>query len=334
MTSAAPRRAARSLASVLPAIFVIGSSHKRRRRYFAGYATPNGSTTRWFSATMTVALAGSFLLTGAGTRVGNEVAGPARHATSRTGFSSPFSGTPRYEHLAPKKVKNASQLNRAIGRRTAAKIAKNLRLRKADTFTKKQYLEFVSGRGVGGNAADARLVDASIRILTNTTGRPLYSVVKGVITPSVLASYGLFVNVNGLLESPANADAPTRKVNAVIAPGGYLGRWCWANGATSSLLMLYRSAYTVEAIYGFASQQQSGTAQLVTNTKRGVSKKVGMSMAPAIWLTNFALIYTLNPALAADMPARWAPIPATVANAIRASPTGQIPYSKYASAFK
>jgi hypothetical protein len=64
------------------------------------------------------------------------------------------------------------------------------------------------------------LVDASIRILTNTTGRPLYSVVNGVVTPSVLASYGLFVNVNGLLESPANTDAPTRKVNAVITPGG------------------------------------------------------------------------------------------------------------------
>ena len=334
MTSAVPRRAARSLASVLPAIFAMGSSHKRRRRHFAGYATPCGSTTRRFSATMTVALAGSFLLTGAGTRVGNEVAGPATHATSGTGFSSPFSGTPRYEHLAPTEVKNASQLNRAIGQRMAAEIAKNLGLQKADTFTKKQYLEFVSGRGVGGNAADARLVDASVRILTNTTGRPLYSVVNGVITSSVLASYGLFVNVNGLLESPANADAPTRKVNAVIAPGGYLGRWCWANGATSSLLMLYRSAYTVEAIYGFASQQQSGKAQLVTNTKGGVSKEVGMSMAPAIWLTNFALIYTLNPALAADMPARWAPIPATVANAILASPTGQVPYSEFASAFK
>ena len=225
-------------------------------------------------------------------------------------------------------------MNRAIGRRMAAKIARSLRLRRADTFTKKQYLKFVSGRGIGGNAADARLVDASIRILTNTTGRPLYSLVNGVITPSVLASYGLFVNVKGLLESPANADAPTRKVNAVIAPGGYLGRWCWANGAISSLLMLYRSAYTVEAIYGFASQQQSGTAQLVTNTKAGVKKEVGMSMAPAIWLTNFALIYTLNPALAADMPARWAPIPATVAKAILASPTGQVPYSKYASAFK
>ena len=93
----------------------------------------------------------------------------------------------------------------------AAEIAKNLGLHRADTFTKKQYLEFVSGRGAGGNAADARLVDASVRILTNTTGRPLYSVVNGVITSSVLASYGLFVTVNGLLESPANADARREK---------------------------------------------------------------------------------------------------------------------------
>ena len=334
MTSAVPRRVARSLASVLLAIFAIGSSHERRTQHFAGYASPCGSTTRWFSAAVTVALAGAFLLTGAGTQVGNEAARPATHATSGTGFSSPFSGAPRYEYLAPTEVKNASQLNRAIGQRMAAEIAKNLGLRKADTFTEKQYLEFVSGRGVGGNTADAKLVDESIRILTNTTGRPLYSVINGVITPSVLASYGLFVNVKGLLESPANADAPTRQVNAVIAPGGYLGRWCRANGATSSLLTLYRSAYTVEAVYGFASQQQSGQAQLVTNTKGGVSKEVGMSMAPAIWLTNFALIYTLNPALAADMPAHWAPIPVTVADAILASPTGQVPYSEFASAFK
>ena len=125
-------------------------------------------------------------------------------------------------------------------------------------FTRKQYLEFVSGRGTGGNAADARLVDVSVRILTNTTGRPLYSVVNGAITSSVLASYGLFVTLNGLLESPANADAPTRKVNAVIAPGGYLGAWCRANGATSSLLMLYRSAYTVEL--SMASHRNSSRA--------------------------------------------------------------------------
>jgi hypothetical protein len=177
-------------------------------------------------------------------------------------------------------------------------------------------------------------VDESVRILTNTTGRPLYSVVDGVLTPSVLASYGLFVNVNGLLESPANADAPTRQVNAVIAPGGYMGKWMRANGATHSLVMLYRSAYTVETAYGFIAQQHSGQAQLVKNTKAGVSTEVGMSMAPALWLTNFALIYTLNPELAVDMPAYWAPIPATVAEAILASPTGQVPYSEFASAFK
>ncbi len=333
MTSAVPRRAERSLASALITIFATGSTRERRRRHFAGYASPFGSTTCRISAAITVAAAGVFLLTGAGTPVGHEVAVPATHAAPGTGFSSPFSGVPRYEYLSPTKVKNRSQLNQPLGQRVTAEIAKSLGLKKADTFTRKQYLEFVSGRGVGGNAADAKLVDESVRILTNTTGRPLYSVVDGVISPSVLASYGLFVNAKGLLESPANATAPTRQVNAVIAPGGYLGKWCRANGATSSLLTLYRSAYTAEAVYGFASQQKSGQAQLVTNTKGGLTREVGMSMAPAIWLTNFALIYTLNPALAADMPAHWAPIPATVAHAILASPTGQVPYGKFASAF-
>ena len=57
-----------------------------------------------------------------------------------------------------------------------------------------------------------------------------------------------------------------------------------------------------------------------------------MSIAPSIWLVNFALLYTLNPAVAADMPAKWAPIPSTVADAIVDSPTGQVPYSHNASA--
>ena len=142
MTSAMPRRAARSLASVLLGIFAIGSSHERRSRNFAGYASPRGSTTRRFSAVTTVALAGAFLLTGAGTQVGNEVAGPAAYAASGTGFSSPFSGAPRYEHLAPTEVKIARQVNQAIGQRMAAEVAKKLGLQRADTFTKKQYLEY------------------------------------------------------------------------------------------------------------------------------------------------------------------------------------------------
>ena len=215
----------------------------------------------------------------------------------------------------------------------ADEIARRLGLSKAETFTKQQYIKFVSGKGVGGNPADAKLVDESVRIFTNTIGRPLYSNVNGQITPSVLASYGLFVTLSGSLESLANEAAPTRKANSVIAPGGYLGRWCKANGAKPSLVALYRSAYTLEAVYGNRSQQESGVAQLVTNKRRGVSSEVGMSMAPSIWVVNFALLYTLNPALAAKMPAKWAPIPSTVADAILTSPTGQVPYSDYASAF-
>jgi hypothetical protein len=123
-------------------------------------------------------------------------------------------------------------------------------------------------------------------------------------------------------------------VNTVLEPGGYFSTWCKNNGATRSLADLYASAFTLEAPFGAASQQVSGQAQLVTNIKGGVSTVAGMSMIPSIWLINFALIYIVNPAVAADMPAYWAPIPATVADAILASPTGQVPYSAFGSAFQ
>ena len=142
------------------------------------------------------------------------------------------------------------------------------------------------------------------------------------------------VNVRGLLQSPANTRAPTRQFNRLLAPGGYLYTWCRANGATRSLVQLFRSAFTVEAVYGAASQQLSGVAQLTTNTKGGVSAQVGLSMVPSLWLVNFALIHTLNPKSAADMPAYWAPIPAPVAKAILASRTGQVPYSKFEADFQ
>ena len=97
--------------------------------------------------------------------------------------------------------------------------------------------------------------------------------------------------------------------------------------------MLYRSAYTSEVVFGNSSQQQSGVAQLVPNHKGAMRTIVGMSMAPSIWVVNFVLIYMLNPSLAAKMPARWTPIPANVAQAITASPTGQVRFSKYESSF-
>ena len=248
-----------------------------------------------------------------------------------TGFGEPYAGSPEYEHLAPGQVEGSDQLHLPIGEREADRIALGIGLNKAHAFTEEQYLEFITGRGVGGDPDQAKLIDASVRIFTNTVGRPLYSEVNGQVTPTVLASYGLFVNEDGILESLANDDAPTRKVNEVLVPGGYVNTWCRNNGATKTLEMLYRSAYTVEVVFGNESQQLGGTAALVPNDQEGVDSWVGMSMAPCIWLVNFALVYILNPTVAASMPAAWAPAPSNVAEAILASSTGQVPYCDYAS---
>lgn len=258
-------------------------------------------------------------------------AASAQGVANPTGFAQPYSGTPKYLRYAPTQATSPAQVNRPLGRKATARIARGIGLSPRYAFTQRQFRLFVSGKGRGGQAAPAKLVDESVRILTNTTGRPLYSNVNGVRTATVLASYGLMVNTDGLLESPANSSAPTRQVNSVIEPGGYLGSWCRRNGASRSLRMLYRSAYTSEAVFGNEAQQTSGAAQLVPNQKSSGSSTVGMSMAPSIWIVNFALIYTLNPDLAAKMPARWTPIPQEVASAMAASQTGQVPYSQYAS---
>ncbi|MBS1880778.1 MAG: hypothetical protein JST31_14805 [Actinobacteria bacterium] len=251
----------------------------------------------------------------------------ARAAGSGSGFEEPYAGSPRYERFAPTVATARGEVNRPLGAGAADRIARAIGLDKAEVFTTKQYALFVSGKGVGGERAPAELVDKSVRILTNTVGTPLYTKVDGKVTPVVLGSYGLMVSTDGMLESPANKDAPTRQVNSVIEPGGYMATWCRNNGARAALRALYRSAYTVEAVWGNRAQQQSGEAQLVPNR----FQVVGMSMAPPLWIVNFALIYTLNPKLAAKMPAHWTPIPANVALAIAASPSGQVPYSEYRS---
>ncbi|MDH6287725.1 hypothetical protein [Rhodococcus opacus] len=261
-------------------------------------------------------------------------ADPAAADTVDTGFAIPFAGAPGYESLAPTQVTNPGQLNQPLGQQAADEIAGQVGLTRADALSEQQYRDLLSGGGVGGSREAAEVIDACAQILTNTNGRPLYSDVDGHPTPSVLASYGLYVNTSGMLESPANADAPTRQVNSLIAPGGFVGTWLRNNDATGTLIALYRSAYTVQAVYGFAAQQISGAAQLVTNTKGGVSSEVGMSMAPPLWIVNFALLYILNPSLAAAMPAHWAPIPSPVADALHSSPTGQVPFSDYASYFQ
>jgi hypothetical protein len=259
--------------------------------------------------------------------------GVAQADISGTGFPQPFAGTPRYLKYAPTEATTVRQINRPLGTKLADRIARALGLSKRKAFTARQYRLFVSGKGVGGDPASAKLVDQSVRILTNTIGTPLYAKVDGKLTPVVVGSYGLMVNTAGMLMSPANKDAPTRQVNEVIKPGGYMATWCRNNGAQVALRTLYRSAYTSEVVYGNRAQKISGAAQLIPNQKGRRGSIVGMSMGPSLWIVNFALIYTLNPSRAANMPARWAPMPAKVALAIAESPNGQVPYSKYASYF-
>ena len=249
------------------------------------------------------------------------------------GFEQPFAGTPKYQRYAPTETIRGSQINRPLGVAAANRLARELGLNERDSFTPEQYRLFVSGKGNGGDQADARLVRASIRILTNTTGSPQFVRVDGKLTPVVLGGYGLTVNRAGELESPANKNAPTRKINKVIEPGGYFPQWCRRNGATASLRMLYRSAYTSEVIYGNEAQQHSGAAQLAPNQQGARASIVGMSMAPALWFVNFTLMYTVNPQMAAKMPAYWTPIPAKVALAIAESHTGRVPFSDYVSSF-
>lgn len=259
--------------------------------------------------------------------------GVVQAATPDTGFAQPYAGTPKYLKYAPREAARASQVNRPLGEKAADRIARKLGLDKRHAFTPKQYRLFISGRGIGGDPAAAKLVDESVRLFTNTTGRPTFAHVDGQVTPIVLGSYGLMVSTAGMLESLANTHAPTRQVNSVLVPGGYLSTWCRNNAAEASLWMLYRSAYGSEVLFGNQSQQQSGVAQLVPNQKGATNATVGMSMAPSIWIVNFAAVYTLKPSLAAKMPAWWTPIPDDVVQAIDASPTGQVPYSDYESSF-
>jgi len=297
--------------------------------------TPDGHwlTGRSLRTATVVALVGLFVI---GTQaVGLQTGGAAEPGYSDTGFPEPFAGTPQYERVAPTEISDQGQLNQPLGPRVANEIARAIGLNKSDVLTQKQYRAFITGQGRdgSGDVQSAKLVDESVKILTNTVGHPLaYEDGNGQVVTSVLASYGLFVTTSGELESPAYATAPTYLVNTVIEPTGYMGTWMRANGATKSLEQLYKSAYTSEVVYGNAAQNQSKPDELIANTKGDVSSVVGMSMGPALWIVNFALIYTLNPSLAAEMPAEWAPIPAPVVQAID-SGGGHVAYSTVASYF-
>ena len=259
--------------------------------------------------------------------------GIAQVASAATGWVEPFAGTPKYEKWAPTEAMSAAQVNQPLGTAAAERIATALGLNREHAFTPAQYKLFITGKGIGGDPASSKTIDQGVRILSNTIGTPLYTTVKGKKTPVVIGSYGLMVTPDGLLQSPANAASPARKVNLLVQPGGYMETWMKANKARDSWEMLYASAYTSEAVYSIKSQDQSGVAQLASNKKSGRKIPVGMSMVPSLWLVNFTLIYTLNPDLVAHMPAKWMGVPANVAKAIKASKTGQVPYGRYALSF-
>jgi hypothetical protein len=298
--------------------------------------TQHASFTRRFKTATAVAVAGASLLAVTGAQVaGTEV---AAKRPSDTGFSSPFSGSATYEYLTPTQATHPSQINEPLGQERADFIAATIGLDKDKVLTTDQYQMFIQNEGVPGstNQAAVDLANRSVAIFINTNGNPLqYVDDNSGPKESVLASYGLFVNPHGVLESLANPNAATRLANVLLEPDGYINSWFLANGADEALLQLYQSAYTVEALFGNEAQGQSDPFQLVTNIKRGSGKQtVGMSMAPALWMTNFALLYTLNPTVAAEMPGFWAPIPKKVAKAIYKSDSGQIPYSEYAQYFE
>ena len=284
------------------------------------------------------------------------VAVPAASAAvpKNTGWVAPYAGTPKYLGDAPTEVTRPSQLNAPLGAAAADELAARLGFAKDKTFSKRQYAEFITGQGNGGgNAAGrtaAELTDSCLRYLTNSSAAPMTRVINGVPTRIVLGSYGLIVNEDGMLESPANSTSPCRQINWVLAPKvicrfpeivvpdgipcGYMSMWMRRNQAMDTFKELYTSAYTGEAVYGAQSQDASGVAQLVVNEKRGGREAtVGMSMIPSIWIVNFLLVYALNPREGAKFPAYWKPIPPAVASAIAASPTGQVPFADYQQYF-
>lgn len=274
-----------------------------------------------------------------------------------TGFAQPFAGVAKWVGQAPTRATRVSQVNAPLGQRRADRIAAALRFDSTKAMTKEQYALFLSGGGDGGGGADAKksaeLIEKSVRYLTNSSATRMYRTIDGKRTRILLGSYGLIVNGQGMLESPANDSSPVRQVNWVLAPMalcrkqqppsewnlppgtcGYMGRWLRRN-APATLEALYASAYTSELSYGSQSQEITEPHEILPNTAGAKTVHVGMPMAPAIWIVNFLLIYALNPAKAAHMPAYWVPIPGPVTAALLdpSNTTGQVPYSTYRHLF-
>jgi hypothetical protein len=254
-------------------------------------------------------------------------------------FKGPAEGAPRYRQFAPTEVgPDSPLLNQPLGMEKAEQLAAALGLNGNLSFTHKQYLEFISGGGNGGDVTAAQVFDDSVKILTNSSANPKTVLLDGKPTQIALGSYGLTVlsgkhHLN-MLASAANSDSPSRIVNRYLGPTKYLVQWCRSNGAEASLAMLRRSAYSHQIVYGNKAQQAANAAELALYRNGRNSGVVGLSMTPALWEINFCLIYTLNPQLAYNMPAHWTPIPSNVVAALQLSSNrkfeaGQVPFEHF-----
>lgn len=280
-------------------------------------------------------------------------------SVSDRGFIGGAAGLEKFQQYAPTRATLAEQINQPLGQAKADEIATALGLKKDLCLTTDQFARFVSGNSSDGgvNAAYAQVVVASLAIFTNTKPNPCFCDINVSKTGPrrtqrweiVLGSYGLIVDPNGLLMSPANVNAPSRQVNQVLQPGGYLRQWAAANDAKDTLRMLDTSAYSEQLPFGIAAQHEGTDAELALYVDGDQTVVVGLSVTPSLWEINFCLIYALNPMVAAMMPAYWHPIPNNVVEALEKSALeaagidevdipnqvsgGMVPFIDYASEF-
>lgn len=298
---------------------------------------------------------------------------PAAHAVAApppldTGFNPTNSGVVKYLPFVPTAAARPGQVNAPLGQREADRLARVFGFDKAKAFSASQFAKYLSGKGRpdGYTKAEARkaaqLTRLSVAYLTNTTGNTYTRVIDGQRVSVNLGSYGLIVDSKGMLRVPANCPDPTssdfsecspvRLINWVLAPDaicdypdlakeippgipcGYMGAWMRHNRARDTLKELYTSAYVREAPYASKSQEAAGTPQLIyVDTAERAQAVVGVPVAPAMWVTNYMLIYALSPEAGAKMPAYWEAIPSDVVRALEDSPNGQVPYGDFLARF-
>ena len=300
--------------------------------------------------------------------LGTAVTAAAAPLPPDTGFNPTNSGVVKYLPFVPTAAARPGQVNAPLGQREADRLATVFGFNKAKAFSASQYARYLSGKGRprGYTKAEARkaaqLTRLSVTYLTNTTGNTYTRVIDGKEVAINLGSYGLIVDLKGMLRVPANCPDPTspdfsecspvRLINWVLAPDaicdypdlakeipagvpcGYMGAWMRHNRARDTLKALYTSAYVREAPYASNSQEAAGIPQLIyVDRAERAQAVVGVPVAPAMWVTNYMLIYALSPEAAAKMPAYWEAIPPDVVGALEDSPNGQVPYADYIRRF-